>query len=193
VTALLLTGLHHLTAVSADAPGNLRFYTETLGMRLVKRTVNQDDTSAYHLFYADGLASPGSDLTFFDWPVGRERRGNNSVTRTGLRVSGAASLEWWAGRLRESGVPHGAVSERDGRAVLDFEDPEGQRLSLVDDGGTGEGHPWERSPIGANFRHGHGVAPRRTGSCVADDIARAGVGPVWWPQRGELRRSAHPG
>jgi glyoxalase family protein len=147
VTALLLTGLHHLTAVSADAPGNLRFYTETLGMRLVKRTVNQDDTSAYHLFYADGLASPGSDLTFFDWPVGRERRGNNSVTRTGLRVSGAASLEWWAGRLRESGVPHGAVSERDGRAVLDFEDPEGQRLSLVDDGGTGEGHPWERSPV----------------------------------------------
>jgi glyoxalase family protein len=147
VTALLLTGLHHLTAVSADAPGNLRFYTETLGMRLVKRTVNQDDTSAYHLFYADGLASPGSDLTFFDWPVGRERRGNNSVTRTGLRVSGAASLEWWAGRLRESGVPHGAVSERDGRAVLDFEDPEGQRLSLVDDVGTGEGHPWERSPV----------------------------------------------
>jgi glyoxalase family protein len=116
-------------------------------MRLVKRTVNQDDTSAYHLFYADGLASPGSDLTFFDWPVGRERRGGNSVTRTGLRVSGAASLEWWAGRLREAGVQHGAVSERDGRAVLDFEDPEGQRLSLVDDGGAGEGHPWARSPV----------------------------------------------
>ena len=146
--APLLTGLHHLTAVSADAPGNRRFYTQALGMRLVKRTVNQDDTSAYHLFYADGLASPGSDLTFFDWPVGRERRGNNSVTRTGLRVSGgAAGLEWWAGRLREAGVPHGAVSERDGRLVLDFEDPEGQRLSLVDDGGTGEGHPWERSPV----------------------------------------------
>ncbi len=142
-----LTGLHHLTAVSADAPGNLRFYTRALGMRLVKRTVNQDDTSAYHLFYADGLASPGSDLTFFDWPVGRERRGNNSVTRTGLRVSGGAALEWWAGRLREFGVPHGAVAERDGRAVLDFEDPEGQRLSLVDDGGTGEGHPWQRSPV----------------------------------------------
>ena len=81
MTAPLLTGLHHLTAVSADAPGNLRFYTETLGMRLVKRTVNQDDTSAYHLFYADGLASPGSDLTFFDWPVGRERRGNNQGSR----------------------------------------------------------------------------------------------------------------
>jgi glyoxalase family protein len=142
-----LTGLHHLTAVSADAPGNLRFYTQALGMRLVKRTVNQDDTSAYHLFYADGLASPGSDLTFFDWPVGRERRGGNSVTRTGLRVSGAATLEWWARRLREHNVPHGEVAERDGRLALDFEDPEGQRLSLVDDGGTGEGHPWERSPV----------------------------------------------
>ncbi len=142
-----LTGLHHLTAVSADAPGNRRFYTRALGMRLVKRTVNQDDTSAYHLFYADGLASPGSDLTFFDWPVGRERRGGNSVTRTGLRVCGAASLEWWAGRLRDEGVPYGAVSERDGRLALDFEDPEGQRLSLVDDGGAGEGHPWERSPV----------------------------------------------
>jgi glyoxalase family protein len=142
-----LTGLHHLTAVSADAPGNHRFYTRVLGMRLVKRTVNQDDTSAYHLFYADGQASPGSDLTFFDWPVGRERRGNNSVTRTGLRVSGAAALEWWAARFRESDIRHGAVSERDGRATLDFEDPEGQRLSLVDDGGAGEGHPWERSPV----------------------------------------------
>ena len=148
MTAPLLTGLHHLTAVSADAPGNHRFYTQALGMRLVKRTVNQDDTSAYHLFYADGQASPGSDLTFFDWPVGRERRGNNSVTRTGLRVSGAASLEWWARRFGELGVPHGAVSERDGRATLDFEDPEGQRLSLVDDGGAGEAaRPWERSPV----------------------------------------------
>jgi glyoxalase family protein len=145
--APLLTGLHHLTAVSADAPGNHRFYTQVLGMRLVKRTVNQDDTSAYHLFYADGQASPGSDLTFFDWPVGREGRGGNSVTRTGLRVSGAASLEWWARRLREAGVPHGAVSERGGRATLDFEDPEGQRLSLVDDGGVGPAHPWERSPV----------------------------------------------
>ena len=70
-----LTGFHHLTAITADASGNHRFYTQVLGMRLVKKTVNQDDVSAYHLFYADGLASPGSDVTFFDWPVGREQRG----------------------------------------------------------------------------------------------------------------------
>ena len=70
-----LTGIHHLTAVSADAPGNKRFYTDTLGMRLVKKTVNQDDVSAYHLFYADGKANPGTDLTFFDFPAAPERRG----------------------------------------------------------------------------------------------------------------------
>ena len=67
-----LTGIHHLTAISADAPGNKRFYTGTMGMRMVKKTVNQDDTSAYHLFYADALARPGTDLTFFDWPAPRE-------------------------------------------------------------------------------------------------------------------------
>src|SRR5215207_5345997 len=72
--AMQLTGIHHLTAVTANAAGNHAFYTGVLGMRLVKKTVNQDDVSAYHLFYADGLASPGSDLTFFDWPVGREQR-----------------------------------------------------------------------------------------------------------------------
>ena len=76
--ALELAGIHHLTAVSADAPGNFAFYTQVLGMRLVKKTVNQDDVSAYHLFYADGVATPGTDLTFFEWPVPRERRGTRS-------------------------------------------------------------------------------------------------------------------
>ena len=86
-----LTGIHHLTAVTADASGNHRFYTQVLGMRLVKKTVNQDDVSAYHLFYADGEASPGSDLTFFDWPVEREKRGTHSITRTWLHLA-------WAGK-----------------------------------------------------------------------------------------------
>src|SRR3954471_24374392 len=75
-----LTGIHHLTAVTADAPRNHAFYTRTLGMRLVKKTVNQDDTSAYHLFYADGKATPGTDLTFFDWPVTPEKRGTRSIS-----------------------------------------------------------------------------------------------------------------
>jgi len=80
-----LTGIHHLTAISAAIKENHRFYTQTLGMRLVKRSVNQDDVSAYHLFYADAIGSPGTDLTFFDWPVPRERRGTRSIVRTCLR------------------------------------------------------------------------------------------------------------
>lgn len=147
-----LTGIHHLTAVSANAPLNHRFYTGTLGMRLVKRTVNQDDTSAYHLFYGDGVATPGSDITFFEWPVPPARRGTRSIVRTALRVSGEPALEWWAKRLAEAGVGSAGVTQRDGRAVLDFEDPEGQRLTLVDDGGQGEGVPWERSPVPAEHQ-----------------------------------------
>ena len=81
---MTLTGIHHVTAISADAPGNRRFYVETLGMRMVKKTVNQDDTSAYHLFYADGAGSPGTDLTFFDWPAAPARRGTNAIIRTAL-------------------------------------------------------------------------------------------------------------
>lgn len=147
-----LTGIHHLTAVSADISGNHRFYTETMGMRLVKRSVNQDDVSAYHLFYADALASPGTDLTFFDWPVPRERRGTHSITRTHLRVAGADTLDWWAKRLHDRGLTVGEVVERDGRLTLDFEDPEGQRLALVDDKGVGEAHPWDRSPVPAEHQ-----------------------------------------
>lgn len=142
-----LTGIHHLTAVSAKIRDNHRFYTQTLGMRLVKRSVNQDDVSAYHLFYADAKGSPGTDLTFFDFPVQRERRGTRAITRTHLRVNGLDALEWWAQHLRQRGVAAGEVTERDGRLTLDLEDPEGQRLSLVDDQGAGETHPWERSPV----------------------------------------------
>jgi glyoxalase family protein len=142
-----LSGIHHLTAVSADAPGNVAFYTNTLGMRLVKKTVNQDDVSAYHLFYADGEATPGTDLTFFDWPSPRERRGTHSIVRTGLRVTGEESLRWWQSRFDELRVAHDGVTLRDGRATLDFEDPEGQRLSLVVDGGRGPAHPWHKSPV----------------------------------------------
>jgi glyoxalase family protein len=142
-----LTGIHHLTAVSADAPGNRAFYESVLGMRLVKKTVNQDDVTAYHLFYADGLASPGTDLTFFDWPVQRERRGTHSISRTGLRIAGAEALEWWSYRLGDRDLTRTEVAERDGRLTIDFEDPEGQRLSLVDDGGTGEAHTWAKSSV----------------------------------------------
>ncbi|MBX0328126.1 ring-cleaving dioxygenase [Oscillochloris sp. ZM17-4] len=147
-----LTGIHHLTAVSAQIRENHRFYTQTLGMRLVKRSVNQDDVRAYHLFYADAKGSPGTDLTFFDWAVPRERRGMRAITRTALRVAGGEALVWWDQHLRAQGVETGQLAERDGRLTLDFTDPEGQRLALVDDGGAGEAHPWERSPVPAAFQ-----------------------------------------
>ena len=142
-----LTGIHHLTAISARPRDNLAFYTGLLGMRLVKKTVNQDDVSAYHLFYADGKANPGTDLTFFDFPAAPERRGTNSISRTGLRVSGEKTLGYWRDRLKQAGGVTGEVVEVDGRLTLPFEDGEGQRLVLVDDGGAGSSAPWERSPV----------------------------------------------
>jgi len=137
-----LHGIHHVTAVTADAAANHDFYTRMLGLRLVKKTVNQDDVSAYHLFYADGAGTPGTDLTFFDWPVPREQRGTNSISLTGLRVGSLETLEWWRRRLRAAAP----ISERDGRQTLDFEDTEGQRLSLVVDGEPAAAI-WERSPV----------------------------------------------
>ena len=153
-----LNGIHHLTAISAKPRENLAFYTGLLGMRLVKKTVNQDDVSAYHLFYADGKANPGTDLTFFDFPAPSEQRGTNSISRTGLRVAGEASLGYWRDRLKKSGGVTGEVVEVDGRLTLPFEDGEGQRLVLVDDGGTGEASPWERSPVPAEHQI-RGIGP----------------------------------
>jgi glyoxalase family protein len=146
---LELTGFHHLTAVTANASQNHAFYTQVLGLRLVKKTVNQDDVSAYHLFYADGDATPGTDITFFDWPVAPERRGTRSLVQTGFRVGSQSGLEWWRARFEEKGVKHGEITRRDGRGTLDFEDMEGQRLSLVVDSENGESHPWSRSPVPA--------------------------------------------
>ncbi len=143
-----LHGVHHLTAITADVRENHRFYTRVLGLRLVKRSVNQDDVSAYHLFYADGEGRPGTDITFFDWPVPPERRGTRSLVRTHMRVADRTSLEWWLERLDGSGVAHAGIVERDGRATIDFEDPEGQRLSLIEDGGEGDPPSyWDGCPV----------------------------------------------
>jgi glyoxalase family protein len=145
--AMQLTGIHHLTAISARPRDNLAFYTGLLGMRLVKKTVNQDDVSAYHLFYADGKANPGTDLTFFDFPAAPERRGTNSISATSLRVAGEKSLGYWRDRLKQAGGPTGDVTEVDGRLQLPFEDKEGQRLVLIDDGGAGPASPWAKSTV----------------------------------------------
>lgn len=144
-----LHGLHHVTAVTANARGNLHFYTRVLGLRLVKKTVNQDDVSAYHLFYADKLGSPGTDMTFFDWPqTAQNRRGVDSISCTLFRVNGRAALDYWVERFESQQVKHGAIEDFAGREVLRFEDPEGQRLMLVDDQGAAvEGEPWDQTDI----------------------------------------------
>ena len=143
-----LLGIHHVTAVTALAAQNRAFYAGTLGMRLVKKTVNQDDVGAYHLFYADAKGSPGTDLTFFDFgDIMRQRHGNNSISRTGLRVRGVDTLRWWLGRFDELQVRHSDILERDRYALIDFEDQEGQPLSLVADPGSKPGETWEKSPV----------------------------------------------
>ncbi|SCY30451.1 ring-cleaving dioxygenase [Paracoccus tibetensis] len=145
-----LTGIHHLTAITANAAANNRFYTQALGLRRVKKTVNQDDTSAYHLFFADGAGSPGTDITFFDWPAAPEKRGTNSIIRTGLRVR-EESLDFWAARLREHGATVGEIDTQDIRLGLDVEDPEGQRLRLIA-GPDPKGQPWERTDVPAEHQ-----------------------------------------
>jgi glyoxalase family protein len=150
---LQLTGLHHVSALSADIARTHDFYTRILGMRPLIRTVNQDEPSMYHLFFGDGVGSPGSDMTVFDMPrAAPERPGNNSVSLTTFRVAGEGAFGYWTARFREHGVPHGEVGVRDGRRVLDFADFEGTQLSLVDDGGAGEAFPWDASPVPAEHQ-----------------------------------------
>jgi glyoxalase family protein len=149
-----LGGLHHVTAVTSYPSRNVAFYTDILGMRLVKKTVNQDDVSAYHLFYGDEIGHAGTEMTFFDWAsAGMHRPAAGMVSATAFRVPGRAALKQWQARLDEHGVPHQEIVERGGRSVLAFSDPEGQSLELVDDieadmpTRVAPGVPWAKSSV----------------------------------------------
>ena len=148
---LELTGIHHVSSISGNLPVNRDFYTSGLGLRLVKKSVNQDATSMYHLFYADGVGTPGTDVTFFDYPgAAPNRNGNGEVSEIGLRVSGEGVLEFWRDRLTEMGVDHDAITERAGFRALPFRDREGHRLALIQEPAnpaTPPGTPWERSTV----------------------------------------------
>ncbi|MEA2496061.1 MAG: glyoxalase family protein [Thermoleophilaceae bacterium] len=122
-----IEGIHHVTCITGDAPGNVDFYVRVLGLRMVKKTVNQDDPTVYHLFYADEAGSAGADITFFEYPGSpRGRAGDGMVHTTVFRVGSDASLDYWAERLGSDEV----ATHRDGKS-LRFEDPEGLGLELM--------------------------------------------------------------
>lgn len=133
-----------MTAVTAHAKENVDFYTKVLGLRLVKKTVNQDDVSAYHLFYADAVGSPGTDMTFFDWKhAGARQESSDQISRTYFRVNDPEAIKYWDGRLKDNGIESVREVMLDGKSCLLFEDREGQRLGLVDDlGAEFEGKVW---------------------------------------------------
>lgn len=147
-----LQGLHHVSAVTGRAAYNVRFYTQVLGLRLVTKTVNQDDPSSYHLFYGDESGTPGTDLTFFDIPRARDQRsGTGLITGTSLRVRGEEALAWWADRLDAHDVRRTPIHERAGRQALTLFDDEGQVVHLVDDSAdedrVPDTTPWADGPV----------------------------------------------
>lgn len=146
-----LLGIHHVTAITDSAERNYEFITGILGMRLVKKTVNQDDIQTYHTFYADDRGNPGTDLTFFDFVgIPKYGKGTNGITRTGLRVPDDAALEYYLNRFDEFGVKHEGIQKLFGRKVLPFEEEDGQRYQLFSDEtneGVEAGTPWKNGPV----------------------------------------------
>ena len=138
-----VTGLHHITAIASDARQNLDFYTRVVGLRFVKKSVNQDDPGTYHLYYGDYAASPGTILTFFPWAgLRRGRPGTGQAYATAFSVP-PGSLPFWLERFKKLGVPHEAVAKRFADEVLPFTDPDGLRLELV---ATSEAGPRPAAP-----------------------------------------------
>ena len=118
-----LGGIHHVSAITGDAEKNHEFFTRVLGMRLVKKTVNQDSTSSYHLFYADAVGTPGTDMTYFDIPnAGKTYPGVSSISNTAFRIMSEEALVFWKQRFEKMGVEHDEVIERYGRRTLTFHD-----------------------------------------------------------------------
>ncbi|HWQ12106.1 MAG TPA: ring-cleaving dioxygenase [Roseiflexaceae bacterium] len=142
-------GIHHVTVVAGDAQRNLDFYAGVMGMRLVKKSVNQDATHVYHLFYADGAGTPGTDLTFFPWPdiaPTPGRLGVGVIVEVGLAVP-PGSMGYWRERLDQHGVQCGEVEVRFGETTLPFSDHDGFRLALVETDDPREFVPWAGSPV----------------------------------------------
>jgi glyoxalase family protein len=142
-----VNGLHHITAISGKAQENVDFYAGVLGMRLVKKSVNQDDPGTYHLFYADAAGTPGSDLTFFPWEqMAPPVIGHGLAVEVALEVPGG-SLAFWGERLEKYGATVSKIEQRFGKDVLPLTDPHGMRVTLVADETTRAFEPWSGSPV----------------------------------------------
>jgi glyoxalase family protein len=171
-----LHGIHHVTCITGDAPANLGFYTDTLGLRLVKKTVNQDDPTVYHLFYADERGSAGADITFFEYPGAIPgRAGDGMVHRVVFRAGSEASLNFW----------HARVGGERAAGSLVFADPEGLELELVvDDGGDAPlvaRHPEipaEHALRGFAGVHAYASAPERSAGLL-EGLTFDGEGRRW--------------
>jgi len=182
-----LDGIHHVTCITGDAPRNVDFYTRILGLRLVKKTVNQDDPTVYHLFYADEDGKPGSDITFFEYPGARPgRAGAGMVHTVQWRVGSEAALDFWEGRLSASAV-------RDDESVA-FEDPEGLRhrlvVSAVGDEPLVAEHPEvpaEHALQGFDAVRAYAVAPDASRALLEETLGFVSTGEDAWEARGASR------
>jgi len=152
---MTLKGIHHVTAITSSAEKNYEFFTYVLGMRLVKKTVNQDDIRTYHLFFADDKGSPGTDMTFFDFPgIPKGRHGNNEIFKTSFRVPTDAALDYWVKRFNRLGVDHTGIQDQFGKKTLSFVDFDDQHYQLISDEfneGVPSGTPWQKGPIPLEF------------------------------------------
>lgn len=146
-----LKGVHHVTAITSSAEKNYGFFTHTLGMRLVKKTVNQDDIQTYHLFFADDTGSPGTDMTFFDFPgISKGRHGTNEIAKTSFRVSSDAAIDYWVKRFDRLGVKHNGINTQFGKKTISFVDFDDQQYQLISDEqnrGIKSGTPWQKGPV----------------------------------------------
>lgn len=150
-----LKGMHHVTAITSSAEKNYEFFTYVLGMRLVKKTVNQDDIQTYHLFFADDKGSAGTDMTFFDFHgIQKGVHGTNEISKTSFRVPNDAALDYWEKRFNRLEVEHTSIKEQFGKKTLSFVDFDDQQYQLISDennAGVESGTPWKKGPIPLEF------------------------------------------
>lgn len=146
-----LKGIHHVTAITSSAEKNYEFFTYILGMRLIKKTVNQDDIQTYHLFFADDTGSAGTDMTFFDFPgIPKGVHGTNEISKTSFRVPSDAALDYWVKRFDRLEVKHSSLREQFGKKTLSFVDFDDQQYQLISDEtnkGVAAGTPWQKGPV----------------------------------------------